>query len=99
MRMDLLALISGMFIPFGLGVGFGYLIKTAAKVFAILAGLFFAGLAVGSVKSSPSEVLGSIFNAVKSFWEAISPSLSFLPVSSAFFAGGVLLGLMLPTKG
>jgi hypothetical protein len=94
--MDVLALISGMVIPFGLGVGFGYLIKIAAKVLAILAGLFFAGLAVGSAKSSLGEVFGSVFNAVKSFWEAISPSLSFLPVSSAFFAGGVLLGLVLP---
>jgi uncharacterized membrane protein (Fun14 family) len=96
--MDILGLVSSTFLPFALGVCFGYLIKIAAKVLAILAGLFLAGLAVGSVKSSPSEVLGSIFNAVKSFWEAISSSFSFLPVSSAFFAGGVLLGLILPTK-
>jgi uncharacterized membrane protein (Fun14 family) len=96
--MDVLGFLSATLLPFLMGITLGYLIKIAVKVIAILAGLFFAGLAVGSVKSSPSEVFGSIFNAVKSFWEAISPSLSFLPVSSAFFAGGVLLGLMLPTK-
>jgi hypothetical protein len=94
--MDVLSIASAFIIPFAMGIGLGYLIKTAAKAFAVLAGLFFAGLAVGSAKSSPGEVFGSVFNAVKSFWEAISPSLSFLPVSSAFFAGGVLLGLALP---
>jgi hypothetical protein len=94
--MDVLGLVSSTLLPFALGVCFGHLIKTAAKALAVLAGLFFAGLAVGSAKSSPGEVFGSVFNAVKSFWEAISPSLSFLPISSAFFAGGVLLGLVLP---
>jgi hypothetical protein len=94
--MDVLGLVSSTLLPFALGVCLGHLIKIAAKVLAILAGLFFAGLAVGSAKSSLGEVFGSVFNAVKSFWEAISPSLSFLPVSSAFFAGGVLLGLALP---
>jgi hypothetical protein len=94
--MDVLGFLSATLLPFFMGVGVGYLVKTAAKVLAVLAGLFLAGLAVGSAKSSPAEVFGSVFNAVKSFWEAISPSLSFLPVSSAFFAGGVLLGLILP---
>jgi len=94
--MEILGFISAALLPFLMGIAVGYLVKIAAKVLAVLTGLFLASLAVGSAKSSPSEVFGNIFNAVKSFWEAISPSLSFLPVSSVFFAGGVLLGLVLP---